>query len=120
MWIFLAYLKPFLLKLWLTLLVAAVCVGFLICLLERHENEALRDRSIASQITMGMWYSFGTIVGYGADFHVTTAAGRLFTLGLYILCLVSVAAYTVNLASDLTISKSKDIINGIDDIKTGE
>ena len=60
------------------------------------------------------------IIGYGADFHVTTAAGRLLTVGLYILSLVLVAAYTANLASDLTISKSQDIISGIDDIKNGK
>ena len=60
------------------------------------------------------------IVGYGADFHVRTAAGRLLTLGLYILSLVLVAAYTANLASDLTISKTTGIISGIDDIKNGK
>ncbi|CAF4196353.1 unnamed protein product, partial [Rotaria sordida] len=41
------------------------------------------------------------IVGYGVDFNVNTAAGRLLT-------------------SDLTIPKSKDIISGIDDIKNGK
>ncbi|CAF4334558.1 unnamed protein product, partial [Rotaria sordida] len=69
---------------------------------------------------MSMWYSIGTIMGYGADFHVQTAAGRLLTIGLYLLSLVLVATYTANLASDLTISKSKDSISGIDDIKNGK
>jgi hypothetical protein len=54
------------------------------------------------------------------DFHVRTAAGRLLTVGLYILSLVSVAAYTAKLASELTISKSKGTISGIDDIKNGK
>jgi len=66
-----------------------------------------------------MWYSIGTILGYGVDFHVRTAAGRLLTVGLYILSLVSVAAYTAKLASELTILKSQGIISGIDDIKSG-
>ncbi|CAF1331286.1 unnamed protein product [Rotaria sordida] len=69
---------------------------------------------------MSMWYSIGTIMGYGADFHVQTAAERLLTIGLYLLSLVLVATYTANLASDLTISKSKDSISGIDDIKNGK
>ncbi|CAF1503731.1 unnamed protein product, partial [Rotaria sordida] len=69
---------------------------------------------------MSMWYSIGTIMGYGADFHVQTAAGRLLTIGLYLLSLVLMATYTANLASDLTISKSKDTISGIDDIKNGK
>ncbi|CAF4806051.1 unnamed protein product, partial [Rotaria sp. Silwood2] len=69
---------------------------------------------------MLMWYSVGTIMGYGAAFHVQTAAGRLLSVGLYMLSLVLVATYTANLASDLTISKSKDLISGIDDIKNGK
>ena len=115
----LRYLRPFSLKLWLILLCTTIYAGLLVCLLERHRNEALHDRSISSMIGMSMWYSMGTILGFGADFTVETAAGRLLTVGLYILSLISVAAYTANLASDLTISKSEDIISGIDDIKNG-
>ncbi|CAF2901782.1 unnamed protein product [Rotaria sp. Silwood2] len=32
---------------------------------------------------MNVWYSFGNIAGYGVDFNVNTAAGRLLTAGLY-------------------------------------
>ncbi len=67
-----------------------------------------------------MWYSIGTIFGYGADFFVRTAPGRLLTVGLYILSLISVAAYTANLVSNLTMSQPKTIISGIDDIKNGK
>ncbi|CAF3543472.1 unnamed protein product [Rotaria sp. Silwood1] len=69
---------------------------------------------------MSVWYSFGNIVGYGVDFNANTAAGRLLTAGLYILSLMLLATYTANLASNLTISKSKDIISGIDDVKNGK
>ncbi|CAF4233587.1 unnamed protein product [Rotaria sp. Silwood2] len=116
----LSYLKPFSLNLWLTLLVCTVYAAVLLCVLERHDNEALQNRSIMSSSAMSMWYSIGTIMGYGADFHVQTAAGRLLSIGLYLLSLVLVATYTANLASDLTISKSKDFISGIDDIKNGK
>lgn len=117
---FLSYLKPFSLGLWLTILGASIVAGFLIFIIEKNRNEALQDISIPSSISMSMWFSVGTLVGYGVDFHVTTAAGRLLTLGLYILSLVLVAAYTANLASSLTISKTKDIISGINDIKNGK
>ncbi len=117
---FLSYLRPLSFKVWITLLMATIFAGLLICLLERQENELLRDRSISSLIALCMWYSIGTLFGYGADFHVTTAAGRLLTIGLYILSLILVAAYTANLASDLTILKLKYSISGIDDIKTGK
>ncbi|CAF3311775.1 unnamed protein product [Rotaria sp. Silwood2] len=69
---------------------------------------------------MNVWYSFGNIAGYGVDFNVNTAAGRLLTAGLYVLSLILLATYTANLTSDLTISQSKDIIYGIDDIKNGK
>ncbi|CAF3778396.1 unnamed protein product [Adineta steineri] len=115
-----AFLRPLSLKLWIVLLVSTLCSGFLICLFERQDNPALQHRSLISLGAMSAWYSFGTIVGYGADFTVTTAAGRLVTIGLYILSLVIVATYTANLASDLTTSKTKDLISGIDDIKNGK
>ncbi|CAF3304363.1 unnamed protein product [Rotaria sp. Silwood2] len=116
----LSYLKPFSLNLWLILLICTVYAAILLCVLERQDNEALQNRSIISSGAMSMWYSIGTIMGYGADFHVQTAAGRLLTVGLYLLSLVLVATYTANLASDLTISKSKNTISGIDDIKNGK
>ncbi|CAF4619855.1 unnamed protein product [Rotaria sp. Silwood1] len=116
----LSFLKPFSRNLWLLVLGACIYAALLICLVEKNDNEIFQNRSISSQITMSIWYSFGNIVGYGVDFHVNTAAGRLLTAGLYMLSLILVATYTANLASDLTISKSKDIISGINDIKNGK
>ena len=69
---------------------------------------------------MSLWFAIGFIMGYGADYHTRTTAGRILTVGLYIVSLVLVATYTANLASDLTISKSKGTISGIDDIKSGK
>ena len=116
----LGYLKPFSRSLWFILLGAVIYAGLLIILFEGRENEALRDRSIVSKIAMSMWYSLGTIMGFGIDFNVSTAAGRLLTVGLSILSLILVAAYTANLASDLTVKKAKGLLSGIDDIKNGK
>jgi ABC-type amino acid transport substrate-binding protein len=116
----LSYLKPFSVGLWMMLLGACMFAAVLFCLIERQKNDALHNRSIASSIAMSLWYSIGTIMGYGADFHAATAAGRLITVSLYMLSLVFVATYTANLASDLTVSKSKNIISSIDDIKSGK
>ena len=115
-----SYLKPFSGGLWMIILVATVYASVVICLLERRENVALRDRSIMSTAGMSVWYSIGTIMGYGADFQATTVSGRLLTVALYILSLVLVATYTANLASNLTLARPKYIINGIDDIKKGK
>ncbi|CAF0934641.1 unnamed protein product [Adineta ricciae] len=116
----LTYLRSFSIQLWLAVLCACIYASLLLCVLERRENDALRHRSIISLIAMSIWFSFGTLVGYGVDFHVVTAAGRVLTVGLYLLSIVLVAAYTANLASELTISKSQDIIDGLDDIKNGK
>ncbi|CAF5099657.1 unnamed protein product, partial [Rotaria sp. Silwood1] len=112
-----SFLKPFSRNLWLLVLGALIYAGIVMYIVERQDNEALQNQSILSQIVMSIWYSFGNIVGYGVEFHITTAAGRLLTAGLYILGLILVASYTANLASDLTIAKSKYIISGLDDIK---
>ncbi|UJR12678.1 hypothetical protein I4U23_016852 [Adineta vaga] len=116
----LAFLKPFSRNLWLLVLAAFLYSTLLFCLIERFDNEILQNRSLFSQITMSMWYSFGNIVGFGVDYQVRTAAGRILTVALYILSLVLIASYTANLASDLTLSKSQDIISNIDDLKSGK
>ena len=112
-----AYLKPFSTGLWLTILATTVYGGILICFLERRENEAFENRSLLSTLVLSVWFSVGTVVGYGADFHVQTAAGRMLTIGLYFLSLILVASYTANLASYLTTLKQKEFISGLDDIK---
>ncbi|CAF0955125.1 unnamed protein product [Didymodactylos carnosus] len=117
----LAFLTPFSRNLWLLILGAVVYAGILMCLLEREENEALQNKSIISVCAMSIWYSIGNVVGYGTGgFKARTAAGRVLTVGLYILSIVLVASYIANLASDLTITKSQSVISGIDDIKDGK
>ncbi|CAF0799844.1 unnamed protein product [Adineta ricciae] len=117
---FLAFLKTFSFDLWLTLLGSGLFAAVILCIIERQENEILQNRSLLSLLSMGMWYSLGAFVGYGVDFHVRTAAGRLLTLGLYIISIVFVATYTANLTSYLTIAKTTELISSIDDIKAGK
>ena len=88
--------------------------------MERRKNDELKERPLIAGSTMCLWFTFGTLVGYGAGFNAQTAAGRLLTLGLYIVSIILVASYTANLASDLTITKTQNTINGIADIKNGK
>ncbi|CAF1099422.1 unnamed protein product [Adineta ricciae] len=117
---FLSFLKPFSSNLWLMALAAMIVAGVLFAILERSDNEILQQRSTVSLLTMSIWYSFGNIVGYGADFEARTGSGRLITAGLYLLSVVLVVSYTANLASDLTLSRSRAIISGLDDVKSGK
>ncbi|CAF4914817.1 unnamed protein product [Rotaria sp. Silwood1] len=116
----LGFLKPFSSKLWVLALGTCIYAGILLCLIERADNEDLRNRSFISQLTMSIWYSFGNIVGYGVEFNTSTAGGRFLTAGLYVLGLILVASYTANLASDLTIAKTQFVVSGLDDIKNGK
>ena len=116
----LSHLGPFSLRLWMVILATTICTSVLLCLVERHHNETLRHRSMLSIEAMSLWYSVGNIMGYGADFHVTTISGRMSTVALYILSLVLVASYTANLASNLTAFKAKYIIKSIDEMKQGK
>jgi len=116
----LAFLKPFSPRLWFVILGAFIYGAILICILEARENEVLKQKSLISSGAMSAWYSFGTMVGFGVDFHVQTAAGRLLSVGMYILSIILVATYTANLTSNLTLAKSTNIISGIEDIKNGK
>jgi ABC-type amino acid transport substrate-binding protein len=116
----LSFLKPFTRNLWLLILAASAYAAFLLFLYEGQANDALRHKSMTSSAAMSGWFSVGTLLGYGVDFEVRTAAGRLLTTGLYILSLILVATYTANLASNLTLLKSNNIISGIEDIKNGK
>ena len=115
-----AYMRPFSEKLWSIILLAIVYASLLIYLLERRQNAVLRNRSLVAACAMSIWYSIGTIMGYGVDFQANTASGRLVTVALYMLSLLLVATYTANLASMLTKATPKYIITGIDDIKKGK
>ncbi|CAF4016375.1 unnamed protein product [Rotaria sordida] len=114
------FMKPFSRNLWLLSIGATTVAAIIICLLERKTNEVLQNMSIISICVMSWWYCVGNIIGYGVDFDVNTAAGRLLTFGLYILSIVLVASYTANLASDLTIQKAQFPISGVDDLKAGK
>lgn len=115
-----SYLKPYTLSLWMAMLAVIVYAALLVYLFERNDNVALHNGHPVSSFCMSTWYTLGNLMGYGADFDAVTAAGRLLTIGLYLMSLILVATYTANLASDLTLSKTRNIISGLDDIKNGK
>ena len=115
-----SYLKPYTFGLWMAMLAVLVYAALLVYLFERKNNVALHNGNPLSSFCMSTWYTIGNLMGYGADFTAVTAAGRLLTIGLYLMSLVLVATYTANLASDLTLSKTRNSISGIDDIKNGK
>ena len=116
----LSFMTPFAPRLWLVIMGVLFFASILFLLMERRTNNELKERSFITGSTMCLWFTFGTLVGYGAGFNAQTAAGRLLTFGLYTVSIILVASYTANLASDLTITKTQNTINGIADIKNGK
>ena len=117
---FWSFLKPFSFHLWMIILGATLWSAILLFFLEGRRHPVLRRLSFISRLGMSVWYAFATLVGYGGDFNVATAAGRLLTAAMYILSLVLLAQYQANLTSDLTISKTHSIISGLEDLKAGK
>ncbi|CAF1460455.1 unnamed protein product [Adineta steineri] len=115
-----AFLKPFSTSLSLLILGIVLFSSMIICLLERQDNEELKEQSIISLCAMSVWYTYGTLIGGYAGFDLQTGPGRLLTAGLYMLSIVLVASCTANLASDLTIQNSQSLISGLDYIKAGK
>jgi len=113
------FVKPFSRDLWISILFTIYFASCLLCLVERSNNEILRRESRKVVCAKSVWYVFGHFLGAGVDFRIRTTAGRLITIGLHVLCIILVQAYTANLASELTRLKPKHIISGIDDIKRG-
>ncbi len=69
---------------------------------------------------MNVWYCIGIIMGYEIRFQATAASRRLLTIASYMLSLIMVTTYTASLVSNLTKVGSRNIINGIDDMKKGK
>ena len=115
-----AFLSPLSVQLWMVLLLVMVFAGLLIYVFERQHSQVLQNQTLFGSIAMSIYYSFENIVGYGASFTVKTSAGRLVTVALYTLSIVIIATYTANLASNLTLMRTEDIVTGVDDIKNGK
>ncbi|CAF1344135.1 unnamed protein product [Adineta ricciae] len=114
------FLRTFELRLWMVILGCLAGSACLFFLYEGRVHTDLRNRSILSRIGMSIWLAFGTLIGYGADFHTSSAPGRVLTIGIYITSLVLISAYQAYLTASITVSIAQSSFSGIDDIKNGK
>ncbi|UJR20239.1 hypothetical protein I4U23_023370 [Adineta vaga] len=114
------FFKTFPLILWIIILGCMAWSAILLLFYEEFVRAGLRRKSCISRIGMSIWFSIGTFVGYGVDFHAKTAAGRCLTIGIYLVSIVLISAYQANLTANLTVAQSQYFISGIDDIKNGK
>ncbi|CAF1580281.1 unnamed protein product, partial [Adineta ricciae] len=114
------FLRTFELALWMVILACLIWSAFLFSFYEGNAHTDLRNKSILSRIGMSIWFAFGTLIGYGADFHTRSAAGRVLTIGIYITSLVLISAYQAYFTASITVSIAQSSFSGIDDIKNGK
>ncbi|KAL8458834.1 hypothetical protein ACS0TY_036369 [Phlomoides rotata] len=115
-WVF---MKPLTTGLWLTIGAFFVFIGFVVWVLEHHENEDFQGPPL-QQVGKMFWYSFSTLV-FAQRERVTSNLTRFVVIVWVFAVLVLTSSYTANLTSMLTVQQLQPAITDIYDlIKNGQ
>jgi polar amino acid transport system substrate-binding protein len=101
----------------LALLFLAVCVGFLIWLLERNKTEHFKGgiRGLGA----GVWWSTIAMTRGGAAQNApTTLAGRIVATGWMIASVITFAIFTAGITSSLTKRELQGVVHGVNDLRS--
>jgi polar amino acid transport system substrate-binding protein len=98
------------------LLGLAMCVGFLIWLLERRRSEHFGGG--AKGLGTGFWWSATTMTQASAGQHApTTLPGRLVAMGWMITSVIAVAVFTAGVTSSLTQRELQGAVHDANDLR---
>jgi ABC-type amino acid transport substrate-binding protein len=98
------------------LLGLAMCVGFLIWLLERRQTEHFSGG--AKGLGTGFWWSASTMTqSGGGDQAPTTLPGRLVAIGWMIASIITVAVFTAAVTSTLTQRELQGVVHDTNDLR---
>lgn len=98
------------------LLGLAMCVGFLIWLLERQQTEHFRGG--ARGLGTGVWWSATAMTQAGAGEHApATLPGRLVAIGWMIASVIAVAVFTAGVTSALTQRELQGAVHDARDLR---
>ena len=98
------------------LLGLAMCVGFLIWLLERRKTEHFSGG--ARGLGTGVWWSATAMTQAGAGEHApATLPGRLVAIGWMIASVIAVAVFTAGVTSALTQREMQGIVHDTNDLR---
>jgi polar amino acid transport system substrate-binding protein len=98
------------------LLGLAMCVGFLIWLLERRRSEHFGGG--AKGLGTGFWWSATTMTQASAGQHApTTLPGRLVAMGWMITSVIAVAVFTAGVTSSLTQRELQGAVHDASDLR---
>ncbi|UJR16824.1 hypothetical protein I4U23_003723 [Adineta vaga] len=115
-----SFLKPFPWRLWLIFVGVLLWSTLLVFLFEVKRIRTSKRKPLISYLELVFVYVLGTLTTHGWDLRVKTLPSRLLMIAIFIVSFVLVAQYQANLTSDLTISKTHNLISGIDDLKAGK
>ena len=115
-----AFLDPFPGLIWLSILGIILLSGLLISFYERKNNRKFISKQTLPQIGIGIYDSYGSMLGNASNFEINTVEGRILFLGIGFMSFIFISTYQANLTSDFTVVKTRGMISGLDDIKNGE
>eukprot|EP00294_Goniomonas_avonlea_P003069 CAMPEP_0114558590 /NCGR_PEP_ID=MMETSP0114-20121206/10466_1 /TAXON_ID=31324 /ORGANISM="Goniomonas sp, Strain m" /LENGTH=484 /DNA_ID=CAMNT_0001743997 /DNA_START=93 /DNA_END=1547 /DNA_ORIENTATION=- len=102
-------------SLWLTLLASTLFVGLLQAVIEGAEG--MDATSLPQAGLQGLWSSSQTLISGGSSIDFRTWPARLIQLCFMLVILISMATYTADLASKLTVAAIELDIKGPNDLK---
>lgn len=98
------------------LLGLAMCVGFVIWLLERRQTEHFSGG--AKGLGTGFWWSASAMTQAGAGDHApTTLPGRVVAIGWMITSVIAVAVFTAGVTSALTKRELQGVVHAMNDLR---
>jgi polar amino acid transport system substrate-binding protein len=98
------------------LLGTALCVGFVIWLLERRKTEYF---SGAKGLGSGVWWSAATMTQRGATEHApATLLGRVVATGWMIASVMAIAVFTAGITSALTKRELQGAVHAVNDLRS--
>ncbi|XP_039607059.1 glutamate receptor ionotropic, delta-2 isoform X1 [Polypterus senegalus] len=112
-----ACLAPFDLSLWACIAGTVLLVGLLVYLLNWFNPPRLQMGSVTSTtLYNSMWFVYGSFVQQGGEVPYTTLATRMMMGVWWLFALIVISSYTANLAAFLTITRTENSIQSLQDL----
>jgi polar amino acid transport system substrate-binding protein len=101
----------------LTLLGIALCVGFVVWLIERRKTETFSGGT--KGLASGVWWSAIAMTQAGAAQGApATLPGRIVAMGWMIASVIAIAVFTAGITSTLTRQELRGTVHGVNDLRS--
>mmetsp|Transcript_29862 Transcript_29862/g.70384 ORF Transcript_29862/g.70384 Transcript_29862/m.70384 type:complete len:663 (-) Transcript_29862:141-2129(-) len=111
--------RPFHPVTWLFIIIVLLVMGFFIYLVEREDNgDDFPETRVWTGLLKGAYFGFMSFLSGGPANAPATPAGRVMSLGLGLFLVLSLSAYTANLATFLIMTNVKSGISSVEQAVT--